>query len=187
MVECYYLLGPEQAADSNMQMTLLTHTLDVVRDIMARRKRELPWHLAVHADNTCREQRNQFLMQWAASLSLKGLFRSISYTFLPVGHTHIGVDQRFSMIRAALCRQAVLETPEDGARKGVYNESTMLYSVATLPCTHTTTHTNNHTHTHAAKVSTHFGLHTTCKLILKECLIGKTSVHTDAAACHISY
>ena len=114
VVECYYLLGPEQAADSNMQATLLAHTLDVVRGELVRRHRAMPVHLVVQADNTCREQRNQHMMKFGATLVLRGVFRSVSFTFLPVGHTHALPDQRFSMIGSALRRQPVLENPEAG-------------------------------------------------------------------------
>ena len=113
--ECYFLLTPEQASDSNMQMSLLSHALDIVHDVLTTRRRAMPLHLVVQADNTAREQRKQYLFQWAGSVVLKGLFQSISYTFLTVGHTHNLVDQRFSIIRSALCQEASLESPEDRA------------------------------------------------------------------------
>jgi len=95
-----------------MQMTLLSHTLDKVAAGLSKRGRDLPVNLVIQADNTCRETRNQFLFQWAAVLLLRGIFRSITFHFLPVGHTHLDLDQRFSIIATALSRQKVLETPE---------------------------------------------------------------------------
>lgn len=110
--ESYYLLASDAMQDSNMQLTLLSHTLDKVCTKLAQSGRQVPQNLVVQADNTCRETRNQWAFKWAAILLLRGLFRSITFNFLPVGHTHLDLDQRFSIITTALSRQRVLETPE---------------------------------------------------------------------------
>ena len=113
LVEMFFLLRSGLAQDSNMQATLLSHALDVVMQLLAKRNRKMPQHLHVQADNTSREMRNQFMFQWGALLVATGKFRSVSFAFLPVGHTHIDVDQRFSSIATYLSRQHILETPQD--------------------------------------------------------------------------
>jgi hypothetical protein len=113
LVDCFYLLQPDCGADSSMTSSLLSHTLDIVQERLRERGRAMPLHLVIQVDNTARENRNQFVNKWAAWLMLRGLFRSVTFQFLPVGHTHINVDQKFSTIATKLAVQAVFETPED--------------------------------------------------------------------------
>ena len=77
------------------------------------RGKPMPAHLVVQADNTAREMRNSCLVQWGTGLVLKNLFRSVTFNFMVVGHTHILVDQRFSIIATGLGKPTVMETPED--------------------------------------------------------------------------
>ena len=100
-----------------MQLTLLAHALDIAQGLLAKKGRALPSHLYIQADNTSREMRNQYCLLWGATLLAKRTFRSVSFGFLPVGHTHIDVDQRFSSIATYLGRVPVLETPEDFEQK----------------------------------------------------------------------
>ena len=58
-------------------------------------------------------QRNQYLIKWASILVMRQQFRSVQFNYMPVGHTHMLIDQRFSIIATALGRQATLENPED--------------------------------------------------------------------------
>ena len=114
VMEAYYFLPPQLAADSNMNITLLTHTLDLVQHVLSSRGKRMPSHIVFQQDNTAREGRNQWVMQLAAALILKETFRSVTIQFLPVGHTHIDIDQRFSIIATALKREdATLHTIED--------------------------------------------------------------------------
>lgn len=117
LMEVYYLLPNDCAQDSNMQLTLLTHTLDKVSEQLQGRGRCMPANLIVQADNTCRETRNQFGLKWAAVLIMKGNFRSVTFQFMQVGHTHVDIDQRFSIVATALSKSEVLETPEDTHQK----------------------------------------------------------------------
>ena len=98
-----------------MEATLLTHTLDIAVEHLQRRGRKLPTHLHVQADNTSREMRNQITAKWGAVLVAKGLFRSVTFGYLPVGHTRNDVDQRVSTVATLLAGQAVLETSEDSS------------------------------------------------------------------------
>lgn len=65
----------------------------------------------VKADNTTREHKNQGLLVYCAWLVASGKFVSCSDDFFEVGHTHNGVDQRFSTICKLLSRMATIETP----------------------------------------------------------------------------
>ena len=87
LIECYYLLGADFKKDSNMEATLLTHTLDIAVEHLQRRGQKLPTHLHVQADKTSREMRTQITAKWGAVLVAKGLFRSVTFGYLPVGHT----------------------------------------------------------------------------------------------------
>lgn len=80
----------------------------------------MPANLFVHADNTCREARNQHNMKFAAVLTGRHTFRSVQYNFFGVGHTHFIVDQRFSTVATSLSRRPILETPEDRIVAGVH-------------------------------------------------------------------
>ena len=73
---------------------------------------ELPPVLYLQLDNCWRENKNNVLMNWCASLVERGLFPGgIEIGFLPVGHTHNEVDQIASRISIALRRRDIL-TPE---------------------------------------------------------------------------
>jgi hypothetical protein len=111
--EFYFLLSADSAKDSNMVQTLLSHSLDLVAETLRQRGRAMPKHLTLQMDNTTRENRNQHLNKWAAALVMRSVFRSVTFSFLPVGHTHINLDQRFSSIATGLTQQSILETPED--------------------------------------------------------------------------
>ena len=112
VAECYFLMDQPMPADSNMELTLLSHALDIAQDLLRVRGRALPANLHVQADNTSRELRNQIGAMWAASLVAKNTFRSVTFGFLPVGHTRIDIDQRFSVIASELARKDILQTPE---------------------------------------------------------------------------
>ena len=109
----YYALPPQLAQDSNMTLSLLSHALDNIADDLKRHGRAMPMNLCIGADNTARENRNQWLNTWSAYLITSGLFRSVSINFFQVGHTRAAIDQKFSIIATALVQQSVLEVPED--------------------------------------------------------------------------
>ena len=101
--EAYYLLDTDLAQDSNMQATLIAHSLDVFQEVLKCRGCAMPAHLHIQSDNTARETRNQWLFLFASTLVAKGAFRSVSIGFMMVGHTHIDIDQRCWGVRQARC------------------------------------------------------------------------------------
>ena len=125
--EHYYVLPPQLAQDSNMTLTLLSHALDNIVEDLKRHGRAMPMNLCIGADNTARENRNQWLNKWSAYLITSGLFRSVSINFFQVGHTHAAIDQKFSIIATALVQQSVLEVPED--IWGIKTTATLLVSL----------------------------------------------------------
>ena len=77
----------------------------------------VPPNIIIQADNTCREQRNQFLCLWAAQLVSSGVFKSIGFAYFRTGHTHNQVDARFAQMVHHLRKAQVVETPKDFARE----------------------------------------------------------------------
>ena len=72
----------------------------------------MPGNVTFQADNTCREQRNQWAMLFLAwQVGLK-VWHTGTQLFLPVGHSHNEVDQRFPAVALALARAEVLQTPQ---------------------------------------------------------------------------
>ena len=86
--EFYFLTDCDVCADSNLQCTVLGRTIDLVKARLEGLKVSLPQHLIVAADNTCRENRNQYVLWFLSRLVCRGLFRSASTEYSEVGHTH---------------------------------------------------------------------------------------------------
>lgn len=110
--ECYYVMDGDCKKDSNMQITLINRSIDTALQILRLRNVEAPHHVCIQADNTTREQRNQYLFLWAAVATSKGLFASVSPVFYLPGHSHNEVDQRFVVVAAAVSRAQELQTAE---------------------------------------------------------------------------
>lgn len=111
-LEGYFILPPDVRKDSNLQCTLLARACDLVMARLQRAGHEMPETLIIQCDNTCREGRNQWLLAFQCYLLFRARFSCVCNNFLMVGHTHIDLDQRFSVITSALSRAQVLETPE---------------------------------------------------------------------------
>ena len=89
--------------DSNLTCTLLIDILVLVADLRAAQQRaRLPPVLLLHMDNCGRENKNHTVLGLLALLIEKGVFVEIQINYLPVGHTHAKVDQRFSRISVLL-------------------------------------------------------------------------------------
>lgn len=112
-LECYFIMGTDQAKDSNMNATVIARTLDLVKQKLS--PHALPQNLVIQADNTTRESKNQFFALFLSYLVASGKFSVSELQFLQVGHTHNQQDQRFSSVATSLSRAPVLEDPEDFA------------------------------------------------------------------------
>jgi hypothetical protein len=58
----------------------------------------LPPVLILQADNCGRENKNNVMMKFLAALVELGVFEMVELYFLPVGHTHDEIDQRWSLL-----------------------------------------------------------------------------------------
>lgn len=88
-------------------------TLQIAKEVLAKRGLELPHHCAFQADNTCREQRNSWTFLFSSWLVAHGIMRTVDELYYRVGHTHNECDQRFFVIASALSREPTLQSPED--------------------------------------------------------------------------
>lgn len=68
---------------------------------MQRRKKRIP-HIRVQMDNTCRENKNRYVLGFCHWLVAMGICDTLELCFLPVGHTHERVDQVFSRVSHSL-------------------------------------------------------------------------------------
>ena len=87
--------------DSNQ---VITSIMNVINDVRDRRGGLLPLVLCIQADNCGRENKNQYMFAFCASLVGLGYFAEVYLSFLLVGHTHKDIDQRFSVISSTLKR-----------------------------------------------------------------------------------
>jgi hypothetical protein len=80
-----YLFGVLEnvALDSNLVVEILQRVL-----LQIERSRALPAHLYLQSDNTVRECRNKFVLAFLSALVARNVFQTITYSTLPVGHTH---------------------------------------------------------------------------------------------------
>ncbi|XP_074662021.1 uncharacterized protein LOC141914665 [Tubulanus polymorphus] len=89
--------------DSNMVMNVLLKTLwkESVNG-------HLPPILYLQADNTCRENKNRYLLAFLELFVRLGICHETNLSFLSVGHTHEDVDQMFSVIAGTLRKEEAL-------------------------------------------------------------------------------
>jgi hypothetical protein len=107
-----YWVGDENIQkDANATVQQLNEALDAVATL--RQTQNFPDHLVVQLDNTCRENKNNLIIRWAASLVGRGTFKTVSLHYLRKGHTHEDIDQRFKILSTLLSRATLLETPDD--------------------------------------------------------------------------
>ena len=82
---------------SNLTIEILQRTLT-----MLEQDSRLPPVLYLQMDNCSRENKNQFVLGFLCWLVARRIFREIQMSFLPVGHTHVDIDQLFSRTSSAL-------------------------------------------------------------------------------------
>ena len=93
-----YLCFKNKAHDSNLTIECLQRTFLK----FSRERNGFPRNLFVQMDNCWRENKNQFVMAYFSLLIWRKLFDEIEISFLPVGHTHVDIDQMFGTIKTTL-------------------------------------------------------------------------------------
>ena len=83
---------------SNVTIQALTEVLVRVRSDEGK----LPSKLWLQLDNTTKQNKARFVIAWLQVLVFSGVFNVAELHFLPVGHTHIDVDQFFSRVAMQL-------------------------------------------------------------------------------------
>ena len=109
MGEYFYLIHCDVCTDSNLHITVLGRTIDLIKARLEDLKVSLPQHLIVVAGKTLQGNRNQYVLGFLAKLICQGLFRSASTEYAEVGHTHNIQYQRFSIVATALAQQPMLQ------------------------------------------------------------------------------
>ncbi|XP_038063298.1 uncharacterized protein LOC119733986 [Patiria miniata] len=83
--------------DSNLNLNVLVQVL-LLEDSHGKRGQKLN----VQMDNCFRENKNRYILAFGLLLVEFGIYSSVEFNFLPVGHTHEDVDQLFSRIAEKL-------------------------------------------------------------------------------------
>ena len=81
--------------------------MNVINDVRDRHGGLLPLVLRIQAHNCGRENKNQYIFAFYATLVGLGYFAEVYLSFLLVGHTHEDIDQRFSVISRSLKRHDI--------------------------------------------------------------------------------
>ena len=58
----------------------------------------LPKHLVLQMDNSAKDNKNQTMMAYCSNLVARGVFETVTMSFLMVGHTHEDIDAAFSKV-----------------------------------------------------------------------------------------
>ena len=111
VAEIYFILDPCLQKSSSTTVEILCQILDITRDILATRGIPFPIHLRLHCDNTSRENKNNTVLKFSNYLA--DVFGTNGLEFMEVGHTHVDLDQRFSVLGPIIAAASELETPED--------------------------------------------------------------------------
>lgn len=103
--------NPDCQKDSNASVETLGHTMQLLKEEFGV---HLPdFCLVVHADNTCREIKNNHCLRWAAAQVASKNLRSLSFRFLRCGHSHEDVDQCFGRLARRIAKTQLAQTPND--------------------------------------------------------------------------
>ncbi|KAL3701986.1 hypothetical protein R1sor_020008 [Riccia sorocarpa] len=76
-----------------------------------RRLRMLPPNLYIQLDNSAKDNKNWTVMAFYSELVARGCCKTITMSFLVVGHTHEDVDAFFSKVNAAQARKSIESLP----------------------------------------------------------------------------
>ena len=81
----------------NHVCTAVHHALDRLFKLhVSAREQRFIRHLTIQVDNACSENKNHLVVAYLGSLIARSIICKVSLQFMPVGHTHIKIDQAFS-------------------------------------------------------------------------------------------
>ena len=98
VLEYFAIVQPDVKGDSDTQQTVISRALELAENELRKKGKNMPWKLIIHSDNTSKEGRNSFMLQYCSALVWGETFSEASLAFFRVGHTHNRLDQRFSVI-----------------------------------------------------------------------------------------
>ena len=104
----FYLVPHTYKGGSNVTIHCLNESLKGMQKAYQDAKMTWPKIWFLQLDNTTKENKNQYVLAWLQTLVDTQVFQEIYVSFLPVGHTHEDIDQRFSVVSRALRRQTIL-------------------------------------------------------------------------------
>lgn len=91
------------------------NTCSILTSVLGRQlasKGLLPRVLVLQLDNTAKENKNNLVIKYCGLLVRMDVFKEVQIVFLPVGHTHAKIDQRFSVVSRALHAKDCLTLPQ---------------------------------------------------------------------------
>jgi hypothetical protein len=100
-MECF-LIPHTYKGGSNVTVHCLNESLKRMQAAYKKAGLKWPHTWFLQLDNTTKENKNQFTLAYLQMLVDTGVFKRIEVSFLPVGHTHEDIDQRFSVIARRL-------------------------------------------------------------------------------------
>ena len=112
VADVYWIGDADLKKDANATVQFLNEAVEIaIQERLSTTGLKVPKHLVVQLDNTCRENKNNLIIRWAAGLVGTNTFMSVSLHFLRKGHTHEDIDQRFKIISTFISKHKLLETP----------------------------------------------------------------------------
>ena len=102
-----YTYFPNCEAGSNATIDTLHRTLMKI----LKEKGKLGQTLFLQLDNTCRQNKSQYVKVYLGHLVEAGIFAKIVVSYLPVGHTHEDIDQCFGRLSIYLRKHDALDLP----------------------------------------------------------------------------
>ncbi len=103
-----YIVPPTVSKGSNLVISILWNYIQE----KLQSKRALPPNLYIQSDNAAKESKNKYFLGFLSILVKRKYFKEVNFSMLPVGHTHIDVDQMFSTIAKKIKRKNIENLPE---------------------------------------------------------------------------
>ena len=107
-----YPRTPWVRAGSNFTIQCLSHALELLSQSELYKDSGLPPDLFLQMDNCSGDNKNKYILAWGSLLVQDGVFETVSFSFLLVGHTHEDIDAVFARIGKYLAGKSIL-TPEE--------------------------------------------------------------------------